>query len=266
MGGGERADSFGARPLSGKRVLITRPAQQAGELAARLREAGAEPVVAPTIEIAAPADLDAARAAVARARAYDWIVFTSRNAVEAFFERLAELRDSGLSDDASALGGAHVAAIGPKTAEALASRAIRVDLIPTEFVNEAVAEALLARTSPAERVLLYRAQDARDVLPDSLREHGRVVDVVTAYQTRFVDDPALTGKAERCDIVTFTSSSAVTGFLRNVPDAAHALSSKTVAAIGPITAQTARDAGIRVDVVAEEFTTEGLVRALATSR
>jgi uroporphyrinogen-III synthase len=98
-----------------------------------------------------------------------------------------------------------------------------------------------------------------------LREHGRVADVVAAYKTRFVDDPELAAKAAHADIVTFTSSSTVAGFVHNVPAAAHALAPKTVAAIGPITAQAARDAGIRVDVIADEFTVDGLLAALGAA-
>ncbi len=254
----ERIRWFDAQPLFGQRVLVTRPAHQADDLAARLWEAGAEPILAPAIAIGPPDDMGAARNAVARAREYAWVVFTSRNGVDAFFDRLGEL-----GRDARALGDVKIAAIGPKTAEALAARGIRVDLVPPVYVNEAVADALLARTAPGERVLIYRAQEAREVLPETLRAHGRAVDVVAAYATRAVDDPELTAKANRATIVTFTSSSTVQGFVRNVPGAAAVLAEKTVAAIGPITAQTARDAGIRVDVVADEFTVDGLLRALA---
>ncbi len=249
---------FDAQPLFGKRVLVTRPAHQTGDFATRLWEAGAEPIVAPVIAIVPPDDIAAAAAAVARVRDYDWVAFTSRNGVDAFFDRLR-----AIERDARAFGDTKVAAIGPKTAAALAARGIRVDLVPTTFVNEAVAAELLARTQPGERVLLYRAQEARDVLPETLRLHGRTVDVVAAYRTRFVDDPELGAKTERADIVTFTSSSTVAGFVHNVPDAARALAPKTVAAIGPITAQTAREHGIRVDVVADEFTVDGLLFALA---
>jgi uroporphyrinogen III methyltransferase/synthase len=253
----ERIRWFDAQPLFGKRVLITRPAHQADDFAARLWEVGAEPILAPTIEIAPPPDLAAARDAAARVREYAWVVFTSRNGVDAFFDRLGEL-----GRDARAFGDTRIAAIGPKTAEALTSRGIRADVIPTAYVNEAVAEELLARTNPGDRILLARASEARDVLPNTLREHGRVVDVVAAYETRIVNDPDLAQRAYRADIVTFTSSSTVNGFVANVPRAARVLAAKTVAAIGPITAQTARDAGIRVDVVAGEFTVDGLLDAL----
>jgi len=249
---------FDLQPLFGKRVLVTRPAHQADDFAARLWEAGAEPIVAPAIAIGPPSDPQAARDAVAQVRDYAWVAFTSRNGVDAFFDRLGEL-----GRDARALGDVKIAAIGPKTAEALAARGIRVDLVPPEYVNEAVAAELLAHTAAGDRVLVFRAEEAREVLPQTLRDLGRVVDVVAAYATRPIDDPDLGAKAERADIVTFTSSSTVGGFIHNVPAAARLLAGKTVAAIGPITAQTARDAGIRVDVVAAEFTVEGLVRALA---
>ncbi len=137
--------------------------------------------------------------------------------------------------------------------------------MPASYVAEAVAEGLLARTSPGDRILLYRARDAREVLPATLRAAGRTVDDVAAYATRFVDDPELAEKASRADIVTFTSASTVGGFVHNVPDAAQALAQKTVACIGPITARAAQDAGIRVDVVADEFTVDGLLRALEST-
>ncbi len=247
-------------PLFGKRVLVTRPGHQADDFAIRLHDVGAEPILAPTIAIGPPDDPAAARAAVARVREYDWIAFTSRHGVDAFFAVLGEL-----GRDAHAFGDVKLAAIGPKTAEALAAHGIDVDLVPPAYVNEAVAAELLARTVPGDRVLIYRAQEARDVLADMLREHGRSADVVAAYRTRFVDDPDLAAKTALADIVTFTSASTVAGFVHNVPNAARALASKTVAAIGPITAQAARDAGIRIDVIAAEFTVDGLLRALGAT-
>ncbi|HTJ25500.1 MAG TPA: uroporphyrinogen-III C-methyltransferase [Candidatus Limnocylindria bacterium] len=250
---------FDAQPLFGKRVLVTRPAHQADELAQQLWEVGAEPILAPTIAIGPPDHEETARAAVERVHAYAWLVFTSRNGVDAFFDRLREL-----GRDARALGEVKVAAIGPKTAEALALRGVHADFMPAAYVNEAVAEGLLERTEPGTRILVYRAQEAREVLPETLRAQGRDVDVVAGYATRFVDDPELAEKAERADIVTFTSSSTVAGFLANVPHGPRLLVGKTVACIGPITAATAREAGIRVDVVADAFTVDGLMRALGT--
>jgi uroporphyrinogen III methyltransferase/synthase len=248
---------FDRAPLFGKRVLVTRPAAQSSDVAQELWEVGAEPVLAPTIAIGPPNDEAAVIAALARLRDYAWIVFTSRNGVDAFFERL-DLSGK----DARALAGTKVAAIGPKTAAALAARGIRVDFMPAVFVNEAVAAGLVDRTAAGDRVLLFRAQEARDVLPETLLAAGRTVDVVAAYKTRYVDDASLRERAAACDIVTFTSASTVDGFVYNIADAAAVLAPKTVAAIGPITAATARAHGIRVDVIAAEFTVEGLVNAL----
>jgi uroporphyrinogen III methyltransferase/synthase len=248
---------FDRTPLFGKRVLITRPAGQAREIALQLWEAGAEPVLAPTIAIGPPADGAAADAAVGRVRDYAWAVFTSRNGVDAFFARL-----TAAGRDARAFGDTRVAAIGPRTAAALAEHGIRVDFTPDAFVNEAVAAGLIERTSPGDRVLVFRAQEAREILPETLRAAGRRVDVVAAYATRFVDDDLLRGRAEAVDIVTFSSASTVEGFVHNVAAASAVLATKTVAAIGPITAAAARAHGIRVDVVASAFTVEGLVAAL----
>jgi uroporphyrinogen-III synthase len=137
--------------------------------------------------------------------------------------------------------------------------------MPATFVNEAVADGLLQRTQRGDRVLLFRAQEARDVVPESLRAAGREVADVAAYKTHLVVDAELPAKAAGADILTFTSSSTVTGFLANVPDAVRVSAGKVVACIGPITAATARDAGLRVDVVARAFTVDGLVRALDSS-
>jgi uroporphyrinogen III methyltransferase/synthase len=246
---------FDNQPLFGKKIMITRPVVQADDFALQLWEAGAEPIVAPTIAIGPPDDLGPAESAVAHVRDYAWVAFTSRNGVDAFFDIL-----SAHGKDARAFGDTRVAAIGPKTAEALTQRGIRVDFMPSQYVNEEVAAGLLERSSAGDRVLIFRAQEAREVLPDTLRANGRNVDVVAAYATRTIIDPSIGEAASRADIVTFTSSSTVTGFLANADPSA--LAGKTVAAIGPITARTARDHGITVDVVADEFTIEGLMRAL----
>ena len=248
---------FDRAPLFGKRVLVMRPKMQADAFARELWEIGAEPILAPTIAIGPPDDEAGALAAVTRIRDYAWVAFTSRNGVDAFFDRLGA---SG--KDTRAFGDVKVAAIGPATAAALTARGIRVDFMPDVYVNEAVADGLVARTATGDRVLVFRAQEARDVLPDTLRAAGRAVDVVAAYKTRFVDDADLRERAERADIITFTSSSTVEGLVRNIADAATLLAGKTVAAIGPITAATARAHGIRVDVIAAEFTVDGLVQAL----
>jgi uroporphyrinogen III methyltransferase / synthase len=245
-------------PLFGKRVLVTRLAASSLEFAARLWESGAEPVLAPLIRIVPPEDVHAVQAAVAGVREYAWIAFSSRNGVDAFWE---ELRRTGR--DARALGDTRIAAIGPKTAETLAELGIIADLVPARYVSESVAEELLERTSAGDRVLLFRAQEAREVLPDMLRAAGRGVDVVAAYRTLQNDVPDLTERVARCDILTFTSAGIVRSFVAQLVDPIAASRGKTIACIGPITAHAARSAGLDVSIVAEEFTTEGLARALA---
>lgn len=225
-----------------------------------LREAGAEPVLAPTIRLTAPDDPAAAEQAVNRAAEYAWVVFTSANGVRAFFDVLRARRE-----DARIFGTARIAAIGIKTSQALLQQRVYADLVPQSYVAEDLAQALLAATKPGEKILIYRAEEARDVLPVRLREEGRDADVVAAYKTVFTDDPDFGSKVERCDILTFTSASTVRGFVHNLhgpASAAHAARGKVVACIGPVTADEARRNGLEVAVTAEEFTADGLLAAL----
>ncbi|HEY0798728.1 MAG TPA: uroporphyrinogen-III C-methyltransferase, partial [Candidatus Baltobacteraceae bacterium] len=251
---------FDNGPLFGKRVLITRPAGQADEFAERLWEVGAQPVLAPTIAIGPPDDVCAAEAAVDGARAYQWIIFTSRNGVQAFFRRLASQ-----GRDARALGDVRLAAIGSGTAAALAAHGIRADYVPQRFIGEDLAAGLLEQTAPGDRVLLYRAQDARDILPVTLNAHGRTVDTIAAYKSSFVSDSAIAESARECDVWTFTSARAVHAFIAAAGDVSQLIEGKLVACIGPITAAAAREAGLRVDVVADTYTVEGLLDALSTA-
>ena len=246
---------FDTHPLFGKRVLITRPLAQADELGTRLWEIGAEPLVAPAIAIVPPDDPSAPLRAIAELRSYAWVAFTSRNGVEAFFAHLdADGRDVRI------FGDVRVAAVGPATASALEARGVRADFVPETALGEAVAEGLLTRTRPGDRVLLFRAQEARDVLPQTLRAAGRVVDDVAGYATTFVLDDEYADRVASADVVTFASPSAVQGVLANID--VSALEGKRIACIGPITAQAAEAAGLTVDVVATEFPVDGLVEAL----
>lgn len=241
-------------------MLVTRPAHQSAEIAQLLRDAGAEPILAPVIRLAPPDDSAAAEQAVARAAQYAWVVFTSANGVRAFFEIMRTRRE-----DARTFGSAKIAAIGIKTSQALLERNVYADLVPQSYVAEDLADALIAASTPGDSILVYRAQEARDVLPVRLREAGRSVDVVAAYKTVFAQDCALAEKVARADILTFTSASTVRGFVHNLGGpaaAAHAAHRKIVACIGPITAQEARMNGLDVAVTAEEFTAGGLIAAL----
>lgn len=245
-----------AGPLFGKRVLITRARDDAATFAAKLLEAGAVPVLAPAIAIEPPDDPAAAAAAVRERERYDWIVFTSARGVEAWFAAL------DANGDAPGLDRPKIAAIGPKTAEPLGARGLHAAYVPEEAVGEAVAEGLLARTHAGERVLVFGAQEMRDVVPATLRARGRIVDAVAAYKTTYVRDAAMARAAETTDVWTFTSASTVRAFAANVPGAAALARAKTVACIGPITAAAARACGLEPDIVAGEFSVEGLVEAL----
>lgn len=241
-------------------MLVTRPAHQSADIAQMLREAGAEPVLAPTIQLVPPDDPAAAEAAVARASQYAWVVFTSANGVRAFFDQMHVRRE-----DARTFGSAKIAAIGIKTSQALLQQCIYADLVPQSYVAEDLADALLAASKPGDKILIYRAEEARDVLPVRLRAQGREPDVVAAYKTIFTGDAGFAAKVAQCEILTFTSASTVRGFVHNLHGAAaaaHAARGKVVACIGPITADEARKNGLDVAVTADEFTANGLIAAL----
>lgn len=253
----EHLDWFERRPLFGLTVAVTRPPHQSRDLVDRLRAAGAEPLEVPAITIEDPADGGAAlQAAAARLGEYDWVVVTSANGARRLLARIRDARD---------FGPARVAAIGPGTAAALAEGNIEADLVPGEYVAEHLLAALPDPPPGGGRVLLARAAVARDVLPDGLRERGWQVDVVEAYRTEAagLDEATVAGLA-RTDVVTFTSSSTVTRHLEQVggPDAVVG----AVACIGPVTAATAREAGLDVALEAPVHTVEGLVDALVAWR
>jgi uroporphyrinogen III methyltransferase/synthase len=250
---------FDRRPLSGRRVVVTRARAQASGFAASLRELGAEVVQLPVIRIAPPEDAAPLRAAAEAAGTFDWIVFTSANGVDRFFAALAEG-----GRDARALGGVSLCAIGPATAGELAKHGVRADLVPDEFVAESALAALVAATELAgKRILIPRAAEARAVLPDGLRERGAEVVEVAAYRTVHdgsgADEVRRALDAGEVDWVTFTAGSTVRSFAALVgADVGRA----RVASIGPITSATVRELGMRVDVEAEEYTIPGLLKAV----
>lgn len=257
---------FDNKPLFGKRVLVTRAADQSDSLAQALRERGAQAVELPMIRIEPPLDPAPLRAAVSALRSYQWLLFTSQNGVRAFF---AELSRQGM--DSRSLFGLRIAAIGPSTAQALEPYGVRADVMPESFRGEALAEVILAEQTQGMRdvrVLLPRAAVARDVLPETLRDAGAHVDVVEAYRTygaaaetaqklnQLIDQGEL-------DVVTFTASSTVDHTLAALGvDGAQRLRGLTLASIGPITTDTATARGLKIDVTAEAFTITGLVAAL----
>jgi uroporphyrinogen III methyltransferase/synthase len=252
---------FEDRPLFGQRVLVTRTRQQASALSARLQALGAEAIELPTISISLPDDRAPLDRAIAEVSSYDWIIFTSVNGVGHFWEQL-----TGARLDARALHGVKLAAIGPATAARLEECGLRADYIPDEYVAEAVAAGL--GNVRGQRILLPRADIARPTLADLLRQGGATIVEVAAYRTLRprVDADELRRLLARVTVATFTSSSTVRNLATMAQDAGleltRALAQATIACIGPITAATARELGLHVDVVAEAYTIDGLVEAL----
>ena len=246
------------RPLHAKRVVVTRARAQASGLAATLRGLGAEVVELPAIRIEPRLGSEEARQAVERIGGgeYSLVCLTSPNGVRLMFEAMGS---AGL--DARALGHATVAAIGPGTARALAEHGITADVVPERFVAEALVEALAEIDVEGKRVLVARAAEARDVLPDALRERGAEVDVVALYETvREAASEEAVEAAQSADYVTFTSSSTVRNLTEALGDRFPA--SVRVVSIGPITSEAARDAGLEVAVEAERHDIDGLLAAL----
>ena len=244
------------RPLHGRSVVVTRARSQASGLARTLRLLGAEVVELPAIRIEPRIGSEEVRWAVAGIDAYSLVCLTSPNGVRLLFEAL---RETGR--DARALAGATVAAIGPGTAAALSRHGIEADVVPERFVAEALLEALAGTEVDGRRVILARAAEARDVLPDGLRERGAAVDDIALYET-VREDPAPDAieAAEAADYVTFTSSSTV----RNLTEALGGRfpNGARVISIGPVTSEAAREAGLTVHAEAERHDIDGLIEAL----
>jgi uroporphyrinogen III methyltransferase / synthase len=247
------------RPLLGKRVVVTRTRKQASVLSNKLRALGAHIIELPTIRIEPPTDLREFAELVQDAHIYDWIVFTSANGVEAFFHIFFKLYD-----DAREIGGARIAAIGPATAQRVKDFHLHVDLQPQEFIAEDVVREFQKQGSIENlKILVVRAEKARDVLPKELSALGAIVDEAFAYRT--VPETRDTSGARRqlaregADLITFTSSSTVENFLAlGLPWP----KGMQVASIGPITSKTARDHGLKIDVEAKRHDIDGLVEAI----
>ena len=247
------------RPLSGKRIVVTRTRKQAGSLSRQLRDLGADVFEMPTIRIEPPTDLREFAELVQDAHAYDWIVFTSPNGVEAFFDIFFKLYE-----DAREIGGARIAAIGPATAQRVRDFHLHVDLQPEEFVSEAIVREFKKQGGVENvRILLARAERARDVLPKELSALGAIVDEAFAYrtvpETRDVTGARRRFVEEGADLITFTSSSTVENFLALGLAWPKGLK---IASIGPVTSKTVRDSGLKVDIEARRHDIEGLVEAI----
>jgi uroporphyrinogen III methyltransferase/synthase len=250
---------FEHRPLFGKRIVVTRTRTQAGVLSEQLRALGADVIELPTIRIEPPTDLRAFAELVQDSHAYDWIVFTSVNGVNAFFDLFYKLYD-----DAREIGAARIAAIGPATAERIKNFHMHVDLQPEEFVAESIVREFRKQGGVENlRILLARAEKARDLLPGELTALGAIVDEGFAYRTvpETRDDSGARRRLleEGADLITFTSSSTVENFLAlGLPWPEN----MRVASIGPVTSKTAREHGLAVDVEARRHDIPGLVEAV----
>lgn len=265
-------------PLAGKRIVVTRPRDQAAELHEKLTALGAVVLPLPAIEIKPPKSYKPLDAAISRLAEYDWIVFTSANGVKYFFERCEKCRDPKFRLRPGKLGRLKIAAIGPATAMALEERGVSPDFVPREYLSDEIARNM--KRIAGKRILLPRADIAPGTLPLALREKGARVDVVAAYRTVRPSATNASGAKARAaltgaDVIVFSSSSTVTNFLAAYPgwpeteglasphgEPAKDTAGTRVACIGPKTAATARENGLPVHILAREHTATGLVRAI----
>jgi len=254
---------FEKRALFGRTVVVTRARAQASELVRRLSDLGAACLESPTIKVVPPEDWSPLDAAIDNLGTYDWLVFTSVNGVSFFFERLYEK-----DNDVRALKDVSTAAIGPTTAKRLRDFGLKSDIIPETYRAESIVEAFKQEPMNGKRVLLPRAKEARPVLPVELRKMGAIVDEIAAYQTEQAREnvDVLIRRLEEgsIDLLTFTSSSTVRNFKALLPPERFEslIKGVTVAAIGPITAETARELGFKVDIMAQDYTIDGLCEAI----
>ncbi|MFZ5943492.1 MAG: uroporphyrinogen-III C-methyltransferase [Bacillota bacterium] len=259
----EKLTWYENKPFFGQRILVTRSREQASVLSQKIEELGGEAWEFPTISIEEPLDFTPLDNALAKIDSYDWIIFTSVNGVKAFFARMKNLKM-----DIRNLGKVRLCAIGPKTREELEEKGILVDYVPEVFRAEAIVEGLENILQPGNCVLLPRADLARPVLLDSLQGMGINVDEVIAYRT-VLGSGSSTELLEKMqnkeiNIITFTSSSTVKNFLSLLGDnyRPELLKGVAIACIGPITADTAAELGIKVDIVAQEYTIDGLIEGI----
>ena len=256
---------FEHRPLFGKRIIVTRAREQASQFLAGLRELGAECIEFPTIEISRPLSWEGLDRAIQALGDYHWLIFTSVNGVDYFFRRIFDL-----GKDIRILGKIRVAAIGPKTAAAVQTMGINPDLVPEEYRAEGVIDAFRGKDLKGVNILVPRAAEARETLPDELVKMGAHVDVIEAYRTVMPDTgterlSSMLSKGE-IDMATFTSSSTVLNFISMFKQQEESLRqwmhNVAIACIGPITAKTAEGNGFRAGVIPKEYTIEALTGSI----
>jgi uroporphyrinogen III methyltransferase/synthase len=257
----EKLRWFDNRPLFGKRILVTRSRQQASALSKLLAERGAQPVELPAISIERIPENEALKGAISGLARFQWVIFTSVNAVAAFFESLHDLKL-----DSRSLGGKQIGAIGPATAAALEIQGIKADFQPETFTSEGIIQGLRRLNIAGQNVLLPRADIADDKLVRDLMQLGAKAHEVTAYRT----SPAVEALSKvremlssgKIDVITFASSSTVSNLMAALGPEKEALKKVKVASIGPKTTETAVKAGLKVDIEAHQQTIPGLVAAI----
>ena len=252
---------YETKPLFGKGIVITRPEAQAEEFASLLHAQGARVIHFPTIKIVPPVSYDGLDRAIAELSAYQWIIFTSANGVAFFLRRLREL-----GRDIRDLKEVRICTIGPATAAQFEHLGIRVDLVPDEFISEGVVKAFEKINLRRSRILLPRAETARDVIPEGLAKLGTKVDVVTAYRTvnsgKDKSELASLMNEGKVDVITFTSPSTVDNFMEIMGRDYVTPKGVRIACIGPVTAAAVKNAGLPADIIQERYTIPGLVETL----
>ena len=259
----EILDWYQSKPLFGKTIVVTRPKDQSYEFLSDLESMGANVLSFPTIEITPPRSYNALDDAINTIGQYDWVIFTSVNGVKSFFNRLKYL-----NKDIRELHRAKIAAIGEITAQEIENKGIRVDIVPNDFKAEGLIKKLKRESIRNTKVLIPRARVARDILPESLKEFGAIVDVVTAYVTKKPSKQSTKIIAKllnenSVDIISFTSSSTARNFFELVPDFKQNKKRPIIASIGPITAQTVKDFGYKSEIVPKNYTVGSLALEIA---
>lgn len=260
----EKLSWFENKPLFGKRILVTRTREQASELVEKLENLGAACEEFPTIQIVPPDSWEPIDEAITNIQNFDWIIFTSVNGVKNFLRRLG-----AAGKDLRALGNCKVGAIGPKTAELLVSVCLKPDFVPSEYRAEGIIQGLLELGVKGKRVLIPRAEVAREILPEKLEEAGALVKMVPAYKTiqpeaHAKEDLIQRLKDRELDMITFTSSSTVTNFVDIVgrDNLGLLLDGLDIACIGPVTSETATRNGISTHVMPEQYTIDEMVKEI----
>jgi len=259
----EKLRWFGTLPLCGKKIIVTRAAEQAGEFSTKLAARGATVLECPTLRLVEPESWQLLDLAIRELSGYDWVVLTSVNAVRFFFQRL-----DTLGFDARALGGCRICVVGPRTADEIRSYGIKPDLVATDYKAEGVVDEFSRLDMQGRRVLFPRADKARDVIPRELKRMGAQVDSPVAYRNVFPErlppETLFALEKRSVDCITFTSSSTVQNLAVMLGEELmlDMLKGVAVASIGPITSKSCRELGLKVDIEPESYTLDALAEAL----